>query len=255
MEWSARSRSKASCARSGPTRSSPRIAPGRSRNSCTASCGTASRSTPCSWWRHSTSSGSRGRSTASWRTSSPAPSLSRRSPPFGGLEGARAGRRRASVSIGLLSFAAGGRGHESRDGIEGVARTAQIPLVRPDARSSFSVEPPMGPIEKGATVQTRLGTTPASSFQLRLKARPDSAFLLRARLSLWLGELGARRDEVFDVALAVSEAFANAVEHPHEPTARRIEVEGCFADGTITVTLRDFGTWGEERQREEGGYG
>src|SRR6266566_412192 len=40
--------------------------------SCTASCGTASRSTPCSWWRHSTSSASRGRSTASWRTSSSA---------------------------------------------------------------------------------------------------------------------------------------------------------------------------------------
>src|SRR3954466_4750640 len=70
MEWSARSRSKASCARSGLTRSSPRTAPGRSRNSCTASCGTASRSTPCSWWRHSTSSASRSRSTASWRTSS-----------------------------------------------------------------------------------------------------------------------------------------------------------------------------------------
>ena len=53
------------------TRSSPRTAPGRWRNSCTASCGTASRSTPCSWSRHSTSSASRGRSTASWRTSSP----------------------------------------------------------------------------------------------------------------------------------------------------------------------------------------
>src|SRR5438874_3284294 len=49
-----------------------RTAPGRSRNSCTASCGTASRSTPCSWWRHSTSSASRGRSTASWHTSSSA---------------------------------------------------------------------------------------------------------------------------------------------------------------------------------------
>jgi hypothetical protein len=47
----------------------PRTAPGRSRNSCTASCGTASRSTPCSWWRHSTSHTSRGRSIASWRTS------------------------------------------------------------------------------------------------------------------------------------------------------------------------------------------
>ncbi len=51
---------------------SRRTAPGRSRNSCTASCGTASRSTPCSWWRHSTSRASRGRSTASWRTSSSA---------------------------------------------------------------------------------------------------------------------------------------------------------------------------------------
>src|SRR3954447_6718156 len=70
MEWSARSQSKASCARSGHTRSSPRTVAGRSRNNCTASCGTASRSTPCSWWRHSTSSASRGRSTASWRTSS-----------------------------------------------------------------------------------------------------------------------------------------------------------------------------------------
>src|SRR3954471_7721165 len=70
MEWSASSRSKASCAPSGSTRSSPHIAPGRSRNSCTASCGTASRSTRCSSWRHSTSRASRGRSTASWPTSS-----------------------------------------------------------------------------------------------------------------------------------------------------------------------------------------
>jgi NAD(P)-dependent dehydrogenase (short-subunit alcohol dehydrogenase family) len=61
-----------SCVRSGLTRSSPRTAPGRSRNSCTASCGTASRSTPCTWWRHSTSHASRGRSTASWPTSSSA---------------------------------------------------------------------------------------------------------------------------------------------------------------------------------------
>ena len=37
------SRSKGSYARSGRTRSSPRTAPGRSKNSCTASCGTASR--------------------------------------------------------------------------------------------------------------------------------------------------------------------------------------------------------------------
>src|SRR3954466_8015734 len=70
MEWSARSRSKASCARSGPTRSRLRTVLGHSKSNCTASCGTASRSTPRSWWRHSTSSASRGGCAASWRTSS-----------------------------------------------------------------------------------------------------------------------------------------------------------------------------------------
>src|SRR5262249_20394377 len=56
------------------TRSSPRTALSRSRNSSTASCGTASRGTPSSWWRPSTSSKSRGRSTASWPGSRPPPS-------------------------------------------------------------------------------------------------------------------------------------------------------------------------------------
>ena len=60
---------------------------------------------------------------------------------------------------------------------------------------------------------------------------------------------------MFDVSLAATEAFANAVEHPHEPTLRVIEVHGGFADDTVTLTLRDFGSWGDSRQREEGGYG
>src|SRR5207245_5987163 len=77
----------------------------------------------------------------------------------------------------------------------------------------------------------------------------------RQRLCLWLDELGAEGGEVFDVSLAVTEAFANAVEHPHEPTARLIEVQGRFSDSTITVIIRDSGSWGDRRQRDEGGYG
>ena len=104
-------------------------------------------------------------------------------------------------------------------------------------------------------MQADSGETPASSLQLRLQARPESARLLRERLSLWLDELGAKEDEIFDVSLAVTEAFANALEHPREPTARLIEVQGSFADQTMTLTVRDFGSWGNPRQREEGGYG
>ena len=94
-----------------------------------------------------------------------------------------------------------------------------------------------------------------SGMRLRLRAQPQSARLLRQRLSLWLDELGARSDEIFDLSLASTEAFANAVEHPHEPTADVIEVEGNLDGRTITITVRDHGSWRLHRQRGERGYG
>ncbi|TMC46898.1 MAG: ATP-binding protein [Chloroflexi bacterium] len=56
-----------------------------------------------------------------------------------------------------------------------------------------------------------------------MQARPRSARLLRERLFLWLDELGANDDEIFDLSLASTEAFTNAVEHPHEPSSRIID--------------------------------
>ena len=75
---------------------------------------------------------------------------------------------------------------------------------------------------------------------------------------LWLDELGATGDEIFDVALASTEAFANAVEHPREPHVRVIDVDGSLDGRTITVTVRDYGSWNHKWQRkegEDGGYG
>lgn len=93
------------------------------------------------------------------------------------------------------------------------------------------------------------------SLRLRLQAQPASAGLLRQRLSLWLDELGANDDEIFDILLAGTEAFANAVEHPHEPRVCVIDVEGSISEDAITLTFRDHGSWRERRQREEGGFG
>jgi len=115
------------------------------------------------------------------------------------------------------------------------------------------VEPLLG----GSTKRSGMHPDPvtAPSLQLRLHARPESAFLLRQRLCLWLYELGATDDEIFDVALASTEAFANAIEHPRQPCADAIEVDGSLSGRTVTVTVRDYGSWGEQRRREEGGYG
>ncbi len=95
---------------------------------------------------------------------------------------------------------------------------------------------------------------PLSSLHLRLDAQPESALLLRQRLGLWSEELGANGDEVYDVSLATSEAFVNAVEHPHEPSAHVIDVDGSISDHTVSITIPDFGSWRDERQRQEGGY-
>jgi anti-sigma regulatory factor (Ser/Thr protein kinase) len=98
-------------------------------------------------------------------------------------------------------------------------------------------------------------TTANASLQLRLQAGPDSAHVLRRRLYLWLDELGAGSEEIFDVSLACTEAFANAVEHPNEPTTDAIDIEGSLSDSTITITVHDHGSWRQHRERAQGGLG
>jgi anti-sigma regulatory factor (Ser/Thr protein kinase) len=73
---------------------------------------------------------------------------------------------------------------------------------------------------------------------------------------MWLEETGASDSEIFELLLAVTEAFANAVEHPREPSSHLVDVEGAISDHSVTVSIHDYGTWKDERTRkEEGGLG
>jgi len=95
-----------------------------------------------------------------------------------------------------------------------------------------------------------------ASLELRLQARPEFAPLLRERVRMWLEEAGATKTETFEVLLAVTEAFANAVEHPDDPRSHVVDVEGTIGDQAVTVSIRDYGTWqGEDTKKEEGGMG
>lgn len=97
--------------------------------------------------------------------------------------------------------------------------------------------------------------TSAANFSFRLQARPASAVLLRRELESWLGTRGISEREQFDVVLAASEAFANAVEHPRLPAAAVVDVEAELDHGELTLSIRDYGTWRDERERAEGGLG
>jgi anti-sigma regulatory factor (Ser/Thr protein kinase) len=93
----------------------------------------------------------------------------------------------------------------------------------------------------------------SAPLQLRLEARSEAARLLRERVRMWLEEAGATQQETFEVLLATAEAFANAVEHPQEPTAQLVDVEGTITDQAVIISIRDYGRW--QSAQERGGFG
>lgn len=100
------------------------------------------------------------------------------------------------------------------------------------------------------------GEAAKRSLALRLHARPESARILREQVRAWLEETGAKGREIFELLLATTEAFTNAVEHPHEPTSHLVEVKASLSDGRVTISIHDYGTWqSEQTRKEQGGLG
>ena len=84
---------------------------------------------------------------------------------------------------------------------------------------------------------------------------PESMAVVRDRLRGWLNEAGVTGRELFEIQLAVTEAFANAVEHPEEPTSHLVELKGTVMNRTVAVSVHEYGRWQYESAREGGGLG
>ncbi|MGC5290277.1 SpoIIE family protein phosphatase [Micromonospora sp. DT231] len=80
-------------------------------------------------------------------------------------------------------------------------------------------------------------------FALRLPADPTRLSVLRKRLEDFLVAHAVDETDVFDLTVAVSEAAANAIEHPVHPAEAVISVEVGIEDRTVTATVRDSGQW------------
>ena len=91
-----------------------------------------------------------------------------------------------------------------------------------------------------------------ASLELRLEARPDVAAPLRRDLRTWLRDQGVTSAVISDVVSAVSEAFANAVEHPTGRRLGRIDVEARLVQETVIARVRDYGSWQTRRLRPGG---
>ncbi|MEU5914369.1 SpoIIE family protein phosphatase [Micromonospora sp. NPDC047527] len=82
-------------------------------------------------------------------------------------------------------------------------------------------------------------------FALRLPADPTRLSVLRKRLEDFLVAHDVDETDLFDLTVAVSEAAANAIEHPLHPAEPVIGVEVAIEDRTVVATVRDSGQWRE----------
>jgi len=90
------------------------------------------------------------------------------------------------------------------------------------------------------------------AFRRRLHATPQAATELRESLRSWLEDVSASDRETFDVTLACSEAFANAVGHPLKPATLIVDVEATVnSHRLLTLIVRDYALARPERSREE----
>jgi anti-sigma regulatory factor (Ser/Thr protein kinase) len=91
--------------------------------------------------------------------------------------------------------------------------------------------------------------------ELSFAAEIESIPIFRRVLGRWLRDAGGTRMEIEEIALACSEACANAIEHAYGPAPARLEVTATVSgDQEAVVCVRDFGSW-RERSGDHNGRG
>jgi signal transduction histidine kinase/DNA-binding response OmpR family regulator len=88
-----------------------------------------------------------------------------------------------------------------------------------------------------------LQATEPREFVLRLPADPARLSVLRRRLEDFLAAHAVPDNDIFDLTVAISEAAANAIEHPLRPAEPVITVEVSLDDDAVLATVRDTGHW------------
>ncbi len=169
-------------------------------------------------------------------------------PPVGALGDSTYPSREVELEPGSrLLLYTDGLVEDRRSGIDsGLAElTADV------AKPAEHVEDLLDTLLEKAARQTRrddiallaLQVTEPREFVLQLPADATRLSVLRRRLEDFLTAHGVPDNDIFDLTVAVSEAAANAIEHPIDPAEPVITIEASLADGAVVVTVRDTGSW------------
>jgi serine phosphatase RsbU (regulator of sigma subunit)/anti-sigma regulatory factor (Ser/Thr protein kinase) len=112
---------------------------------------------------------------------------------------------------------------------------------------------PEGPAEDDAALLLARALPLSDTLVTRLEADVESIPLMRRMLGRWLYEAGATQAQAEDMALAASEACANAIEHAYGPAPGQLEVSASLSPtGEAVVAIRDYGSWRTPRGQNRG---
>lgn len=88
--------------------------------------------------------------------------------------------------------------------------------------------------------------------EVEVSAEPAQLATARHLIRRWIEANEGTDDDCAAFAIAVSEAFANSIEHAYGPRRAAVELGASLRDGIATVTIRDRGRWREPRSGNRG---
>ena len=183
------------------------------------------------------------------------------SPPIGGAGEVSFKEERVAIAPGstIVLYTDGlieVRGEALDEGLERLVRAASgHPPDQPEALLDHLVSTLLGgeaSADDVALLALYATLLDPAHLRLRLAAVPASMPLLRHTIRRWLDQAQASSAEIFEITVATSEAFSNAIEHAYAAVDGQIEVEGELTREDLTLTVRDWGRWRQPRGTNRG---
>ncbi len=100
-----------------------------------------------------------------------------------------------------------------------------------------------GPLDDDVALLAIEAVPMGASMQMTLEASPRVLAGLRATVRRWLVPMGLAESDMFDIALATSEAASNAIEHAYGARESTFAVRCERHDGEVAVAVEDGGRW------------
>jgi serine phosphatase RsbU (regulator of sigma subunit)/anti-sigma regulatory factor (Ser/Thr protein kinase) len=88
--------------------------------------------------------------------------------------------------------------------------------------------------------------------QLRTPALPETVSPTRRSINHWLTQNGVGREQAFEVLVASTEAYTNAVQHAYGLAEGTVDVDASIDDFIIRITVSDCGAWKAAQARHDG---